>query len=1344
MTTQGITTQRQRELIDKLTRLVARRAKDEVEIRQSNAARADEAQRDHDQQRNRATAEFEHQHAKLIHDYKEAKEAIFLRYETEGFALAQEENSFQEEAAQAHAEALDEVKNLRQIRLQAIQEAFTTQEVAPNNEFAQFKQQCETGGTEIQALVAEAQKIVRRRCPWPETNAPAAQTPPMGLSRQTHVQRAAAALAIAQHQLVALRHQPAARFLEDGWPLLIFIFSAILGAYPLWLLVGPLGVAWFAAACFVVPLVLALGVRQAVRPFARKQTLRVVPLFQQAVAQSQAELNAAFEAAKVETKYAQRSLVKRRDKDLATANAEFEATCEQRVERHQTRLKKSAAEFAARRTRIEDTHERQLREIEEKYPRQIQQLEQDFERRIVELSDAFRARRAANRQQFEREWNALVTQWDAGVAEFQQVIGAMNQFCNRHFPPWDEVDWERWQPRSLAAPRLGRSDENPTNENAADNGEENGEPVGSLSAVRFGRFDFNMETLEGGLPSGAELAIPPAQFVLPAVLSYPECPSLLLEVEGDGRDVATRVIQDVMLRLLTAFPPSKVRFTIIDPVGLGQNFSAFMHLADYDERLVSSRIWTESTHIHQRLADLTEHMENVIQKYLRNEFASIQEYNEHAGEVAEAFQILVVANFPANFSDEAARRLVSIANSGARCGVYTLISTDTKLNLPRNFELADLESQAATLVWDVERQRLCWKHEDLRHLPLSVEEPPDDDRFTTIVRAVGRFAKVAARVEVPFESIIPADDRWWCADSRAEIEVPLGRVGAKKLQYMRLGQGTSQHVLIAGKTGSGKSTLLNAMITNLAIHYSPDELQFYLIDFKKGVEFKAYATFRLPHARVIAIESEREFGMSVLERLDLELKRRGDLFRKHGVQDVKGYRNAQPAAVMPRILLVIDEFQEFFTHDDKISHDSSLLLDRLVRQGRAFGIHVLLGSQTLAGAYSLARSTIGQMAVRIALQCSESDAHLILSEDNTAARLLSRPGEAIYNDANGLFEGNHPFQAVWLPDHQREGFLRRLAEMADQRPVPLPTPTVFEGNVAADPSDNDLLRELLDAPPPAERPLAPRAWLGAAVAIKDPTHVVFRRQGGSNVLIVGQQEELALGMFANILIALQAQLGLIPPAVAAPAESSGEDSVAGPWHRYYVLDGTRPESPEAGFWRRLNSHTGLDAQIVTPRDAADIVRRIAAEVDRRLAAADQTSAPIFLVIGNLSRFRDLKKSDDFSYDDAATATAEKQLATLLREGPALGVHSLLWCDSYNNLNRWVDRPTMRDLELRVLFQMSANDSSNLMDSPAASRLGAHMAISFSEAQGQAEKFRPYGLPTKAWLTSVGERFTRRA
>src|SRR5205823_10680705 len=98
-------------------------------------------------------------------------------------------------------------------------------------------------------------------------------------------------------------------------------------------------------------------------------------------------------------------------------------------------------------------------------------------------------------------------------------------------------------------------------------------------------------------------------------------------------------------------------------------------------------------------------------------------------------------------------------------------------------------------------------------------------------------------------------------------------------------------VLIAGKTGSGKSSLLNALVTNLALNYSPDEIELYLIDFKKGVEFKSYAANALPHARVVAIESEREFGLSVLQRLDAELVMRGELFRSLGVNDLPSFRN---------------------------------------------------------------------------------------------------------------------------------------------------------------------------------------------------------------------------------------------------------------------------------------------------------------------------------------------------------------------------------------------------------------------------------------------------------------------
>ena len=143
------------------------------------------------------------------------------------------------------------------------------------------------------------------------------------------------------------------------------------------------------------------------------------------------------------------------------------------------------------------------------------------------------------------------------------------------------------------------------------------------------------------------------------MLPFPAAPSLLLKAEGAvGKAQAVSILQTAMLRLLTQLPPGDLRFTVIDAVGLGENFAAFMHLADYDDLLISSRIWTEQPHIEQQLANLTEHMENVFQKYLRHEFESIEEYNRHAGEVAEPYRVLVVANFPAGFSKRSAQRLL--------------------------------------------------------------------------------------------------------------------------------------------------------------------------------------------------------------------------------------------------------------------------------------------------------------------------------------------------------------------------------------------------------------------------------------------------------------------------------------------------------------------------------------------------------------------------------------------------------------------------------------------------------------------------------------------------------------
>jgi len=848
-------------------------------------------------------------------------------------------------------------------------------------------------------------------------------------------------------------------------------------------------------------------------------------------------------------------------------------------------------------------------------------------------------------------------------------------------------------------------------------------PVEVPLTVRLGSYTVAPSQLPGGIPPDEILhgefaqRFPRGEFSLPLTLDFEARASLLISYTPQQREAAISTLNNAMMRLITALPPSKVRFTILDPVGLGQSFSAFSHLADADEKLINDRVWTQAKHIEQKLTDLTEHMETVIQKYLRNEFATIQEYNAQAGEVAEPLRFLVIADFPANISEQSAKRLASIVTSGPRCGVFTLIAHDASVRAPAWLPLGELQRASLWLRWDQQSARFVRQdHPLFAAWPISLEVPPPESLTTALLKRVGELSKELGRVRVPFNIITPSDpSQVWSLRSSDEIRVPLGRAGATKLQYLTLGRGTAQHALIAGRTGSGKSTLLHVIVTNLALWYSPDEIEMYLIDFKKGVEFKAYAQHRLPHAKVIAIESEREFGLSVLRRLDQELTRRGQHFRECNVQDVASFRSKNPGIALPRVLLLVDEFQEFFVEDDKLSQEAALLLDRLVRQGRAFGMHVVLGSQTLGGAYSLARSTLGQMAVRIALQCSEADSYLIMSEDNAAPRLLSRPGEAIYNDASGMIEGNNPFQIVWLPEETRE---RSLASIRSKPLTPGGPPVdqnwnaiVFEGNQPADIERNLRLRALEAAPKAGMNALLPvQVWLGDAVSIKDPTAMLFRRQSASNLLIVGQQEESALSMMFAAVRSIAAHADQQPSIV--------------------VLDSTPADSTDyealGAYTAKLIGEQNISIRTAGPRGAAAAIDTIAEEVARREADGRADQPPIFIVIMGLHRFRDLRKQDDYSFGaDADAPKPDKQLAKVLRDGPAFGVHVIAWCDTAASLDRTLERQTAREFEARVLFQMSANDSTNLIDAPSAATLGRNRALLYREELGTIEKFRPY-------------------
>ena len=1228
-------------------------------------------------------ANWRHVQEQLSKKFQERQDAAQSRRLEQTEAARAADAAAQKQARQTY-DAMQ--KQIKEHYEQVVWEADIQLEAEQKRLHAELGQLRETNAATLKAKHDAVFALLARYGHVPDAEAAAAGDPsdrPVIPARQVEIQaQFDRHVADIDKALTVLDHIDLAKFFVGLWPYVLFAVVVLLAVGIPQLLPGviwpDLNLMGATGTGAVVVMALLLLV---MRWMARRAVRRAFRPAHQALFYADLEARAVLEAAK-----------KTHDADLAAARQRHKAEVQREKEKAAALLEMakakrdaamaaSAAECEVRLSQVQQEDAAAQGETQQWQQQREAQTRAKYQQELANIQQGIAADRLRIKNEYDSQRTELEQKWTQGLSRLQTPAEPAAAG-----PAAQAGQWEHWVP-----------------------------PRTFAQTVRFGELAVDVQAIvrEAAKDGPFTLNIP-NRFAMPALLAFPRHASLLIHADRAGRPAALAALQAVMTRLLTTLPPGRVRFTLIDPVGLGQNFAGFMHLTDYDEALVGGRIWTQAEQIDQRLADLTDHMETVIQKYLRNEFETIDDYNIQAGELAEPYRFLVIADLPVGFSDEALRRLSSIATTGARCGVYTLVYRDTRVAVPAGTHLEDLESHSINLVYQVDR--FVWRDEVFSRFPLTLDAAPDENDLTTILHLVGKQARESKRVEVSFAAIAPDMDSFWTRHSDADLHAAVGRCGATRLQTFRLGKGVAQHALVTGKTGSGKSTLMHVLVTNLAMWYSPQELELYLIDFKKGVEFKTYATHQLPHARAIAVESDREFGLSVLQRIDAEMGRRGDMFRTVGTQDLGGYRQAsgQP---LPRTLLVIDEFQEFFSEDDKLGQDAALLLDRLVRQGRAFGIHVLLGSQTIAGSSGLSRSTIGQVAVRIALQTTEADSQVVLADGNSAARLLSRPGEAIYNDAGGLVEGNSPFQVAWLADEQRDTYLEAVRKKAELMGVQTQPTIIFEGNTAADIRKNRQLLSLLEAPRVA---VNPRVWLGEPVAIKEPTSVVFRRQSGGNVMLIGQSEEQALAIMSAAMLALAGQ---------QPLET-----------RLYILDGSATDSPSFGVLAATAAVTKLNFKNVEYRAVPEVIGELAKELQQRQSGTATAPPAIFIFVLGLQRYRALRKSEDaFGFSsggDDKEPDPGKQFAELLREGPAWGIHLVIWTDTVVSIDRALDRNSMREFDTRVLFQMSASDSSNLIDSPAANRLGPVRALAYSEEQGTLEKFRSYAVPDAEFLQQV--------
>ncbi len=173
---------------------------------------------------------------------------------------------------------------------------------------------------------------------------------------------------------------------------------------------------------------------------------------------------------------------------------------------------------------------------------------------------------------------------------------------------------------------------------------------------------------------------------LPAVARFARHGHLLITEDGFVPG-ARSLLQALALRLATAAAPGTVRFALADPVGQGQHLSAFLRLPRADAGGPAG-IAASPEEIEDLLTALTGMVVEVTQTRLTNVYDSVEAYNAAATGPAIPYHVLVLAGFPAGFSDRAAELLARLARNGPRAGLYLLGTVDPALPPPR--ALADL------------------------------------------------------------------------------------------------------------------------------------------------------------------------------------------------------------------------------------------------------------------------------------------------------------------------------------------------------------------------------------------------------------------------------------------------------------------------------------------------------------------------------------------------------------------------------------------------------------------------------------------------------------------------------
>ncbi len=729
------------------------------------------------------------------------------------------------------------------------------------------------------------------------------------------------------------------------------------------------------------------------------------------------------------------------------------------------------------------------------------------------------------------------------------------------------------------------------------------------------------------------------------------------------------------------------------------------------------KVISRTDDLRNAIASLQERAGTILRNLLVEKGSTLQDYNS-THENKEANILLILKDFPHGLSMENLETLRKLANVGPKVGIYVVLLT------ARDYidNMAEREAEFFNFAEFCETaNEYHFKESDGDILSALASGNPSgvvegNTEFDTlseadlkrIVSEINAKCELKEDVVVPISDYLPAQTEWWSFDSAKQIEVPFGMGNDMNIKSLKITQESGQNTaVVIGIPGSGKSVFLHSLICSAAIKYSPDELRMYLIDFS-GVEFNSYALGKLPHARVIAPEAEREFGLSILNELVEEGSRRMSLCREHNVSNIVDLKRVAPGIKVPRLLVIIDEFQKLFEiENDTIAKEANSKIHIIIQEFRKFGINLVLATQKLPASTFLPRDLI---ANRVVFKSSPNDFDSLISSETRNGMPRLRTGQCVYNAESGAAYANEMVQGFFTSKSDLDALLTRIRDfergfnyerepMKVFRSAELP---VFESR-RRDPAHQSV------SPIPYIVPI----YVGEAIEVSDvDVSIELVKENANNLLVIGGEADIARGILFNSMRS----------AVAAHTDDTA---------RVVVLNGMRSDNPLNEKIKDFAASTPCDLTIASAtKDVESILKSLKEEIDRRRSDETVPQQHVYVTCLDFQSIRALDK--DLSGTMPKLSAAAKDMDFIIRNGSSVGVFVLAQTDSLEALNRVSQSSLLPMFNFRVALQMSERLSDSIIDKPYANKLfvfnrpsSRFLGYIKDNSRNRLVKFKPY-------------------